>query len=328
MYVGGEGNIYERTDDSTLGVDILYGQTQPPSQYVGPPPIVRRLHTPAGLKYGSYGMLLGMITSILSIITMIPLAASPDMADWTAPTVAFIVGMACLVSILLLVMIVFWILLLYEMHAGRREFGPQHASKVSTGIILIVLGIVLMIIAFIAIIAVTFAGIDPYAGTTDMDAGQFRNSMIVAMAFTIGSGVAINLALVYFAREIIEPEKVNLLWAAFALAITAPIVSSLITIASIPTSGVIDVMEVDTIAPWADVAQIFALAGTALFFIAYRAARQRILDGRLQPVFVQQPMQPPPQYPQQPPAWGQPPPAQSEEPPSWEELEPVDKPEE
>jgi hypothetical protein len=213
------------------------------------------------------------------------------------------------------------------MHVGRREFGPRHASRVSAGIILIVLGIVLMIIGVIATVAAAFVGLDPYGGTTEIDAAQFRTSMAVGLVFTIASAVAINLALVYFAREIIEPEKMNLLWAACALAIAAPIISSLITISSIPTSGVIDMAEVDTIAPWADVAEIFSLVGTALFFIAYRAARQRILDGRIRPVLVQ-PMQPPPQYPQQPPAWGQPPPAPSEEPPKWEELEPVDEPRE
>lgn len=325
--MGVEGNIYEPTDDSSFGVDILYGQTQPPSQYMVPPPMVRRLHTPAGLKYGSYGMLLGIIVSILSLITVVPLAASPDMTDVSGGTVAFIVGMACLIGVLGLVAFVFWILLVYEMHVGRQEFGPRHASRVSAGIILIVLGIVLMIVGVIATVAAAFVGFDPYEGTTDLDAAQFRTSMAVGLVFTIASTVAINLALVFFAREIIEPEKVNLLWAAFALAIVAPIISSLITISSIPASGVIDAAEVDTIAPWANVAEIFSLVGTALFFIAYRAARQRILDGRLQPVFVQ-PMQPPPQYPQQPPAWGQPPPPQSEEPPKWEDLEPVDEPQE
>ncbi len=289
--------------------------------------MVRRLHTPAGLKYGSYGMLLGIIVSILSLITVVPLAASPDMTDMSLPTVAFIAGMGCLVLILALVMVIFWILLLYEMHVGRREFGPRHTSRVSAGIILIILGIVLMIIGLIAIFAAALTGFDPSGGMTDIDAAQFRTSMAIGLVFTIASAVAINLALVYFAREIIEPEKMNLLWAAFALAVVAPIISSLITITSIPTSGVIDMAEVDTIAPWANVAEIFSLIGTALFFVAYRAARQRILDGRLQPVFVQ-PMQPPPQYPQQPPAWGQPPPPQSEEPPSWEDLKPVDKPEE
>jgi len=289
--------------------------------------MVRRLHTPAGLKYGSYGMLLGIITSILSLITMIPLMASPDLTDMSVATAAFMMGMGCLIGILVLVMIIFWILLLYEMHVGRREFGPRHASRVSAGIILIVLGIVLMIVGFIAIFAAAFVGFDPSGGTTDIDAAQFRTSMIIALVFTIASAVAINLALVYFAREIIEPEKMRLLWAAFAIAIAAPIISSLITMASIPTSGVIDMAEVETIAPWANVAEIFSLIGTALFFVAYRAARQRILDGRIQPVFAQ-PMQPPPQYPQQPPAWGQPPPPQSEEPPKWEELEPVDEPKE
>jgi len=289
--------------------------------------MVRRLHTPAGLKYGSYGMLLGIITSILSLITMIPLMASPDLTDMSVATAAFMMGMGCLIGILVLVMIIFWILLLYEMHVGRREFGPRHASRVSAGIILIVLGIVLMIVGFIAIFAAAFVGFDPSGGTTDIDAAQFRTSMIIALVFTIASAVAINLALVYFAREIIEPEKMRLLWAAFAIAIAAPIISSLITMASIPTSGVIDMAEVETIAPWANVAEIFSLIGTALFFVAYRAARQRILDGRIQPVFAQ-PMQPPPQYPQQPPAWGQPPPTPSEEPPKWEELEPVDEPKE
>ena len=289
--------------------------------------MVRRLHTPAGLKYGSYGMLLGIITSILSLITMIPLMASPDLTDMSVATAAFMMGMGCLIGILVLVMIILWILLLYEMHVGRREFGPRHASRVSAGIILIVLGIVLMIVGFIAIFAAAFVGFDPSGGVTDIDAAQFRTSMIIALVFTIASAVAINLALVYFAREIIEPEKMNLLWAAFAIAIVAPIISSLITIASIPASGVIDATETNTIAPWANVAEIFGLVGTALFFVAYRAARQRILDGRIQPVFAQ-PMQPPPQYPPQPPAWGQPPPPQSEEPPKWEELEPVDEPRE
>lgn len=289
--------------------------------------MVRKLHTPAGLKYGSYGMLLEIIVSILALITIIPLATSPDLTDMSGGTVVFIMGMACLIGILGLVAFVFWILLLYEMHVGRREFGPQHTSRVSTGIILIVLGIVLMVVGFIAVFAATFVGFDPTGGTTDVDAAQFRTSMTVALVFTIASAVAINLALVYFAREIIEPEKTNLLWAAFAVAIIAPVVSSLITIASLPTSGVIDATEVDTLAPWANVAEIFGLIGTALFFVAYRAARQRILDGRIQPVLVQ-PMQPPPQYPQQPPAWGQPPPAPSEEPPKWEELEPVDEPKE
>lgn len=289
--------------------------------------MVRRLHTPAGLKYGSYGLMLGIIISILGLITVVPLMASPDLTDASGATFAFIMGMGCLIGLLGLVAFVFWILLLYEMHVGRQEFGPRHASRVSAGIILIILGIVLMIIGVIATIAASFIGFDPYGGVTDIDAAQFRTGMAVGLVFTIASGVAINLALVYFAREIIEPEKTNLLWAAFAIAIAAPIISSLITIASIPASGVIDATETSTIAPWANVAEIFSLIGTALFFVAYRAARQRILDGMIQPVFAQ-PMQPPPQYPQPPPVWGQPPPPQSEEPPKWEELEPVDEPRE
>jgi hypothetical protein len=127
--------------------------------------------------------------------------------------------------------------------------------------------------------------------------------------------------------EIIDVEKRNFLWMALAATIIAPVISSIITIASLPTSGTIDSTEVDTLAPWANVAEIFGLIGTALFFISYRAARQRILDGRILPVGL--PPAPPPQYPQQPPAWGQQaPPTSVEEPPKWDELEPAEKPEE
>ena len=293
--------------------------------------MMKKLHTPAGLKYGSYGMMLEIVVSILALITLVPLATLLYTTDLSPATAGFILGMACLISIIGVVAFIFWLLLLYEMYVGKREFGPKHASRVSAGIILIILGIVLMIIGIIVAVAAMFsAGTfvpDGNGGTFDIDAAHYRTSAIIGMVFTIASAVAVNLALVYFALEIIEGEKRNILWVAFALAIVAPVVSSLITIASLPTSGTLDSSEINTIAPFANVAEIFGLIGTALFFIAYRAARQRILDGKIQPVLAQPVQPPPPMAP--PPTWGQePPPATVEEPPKWEELEPVDEPKE
>jgi magnesium-transporting ATPase (P-type) len=292
--------------------------------------MVRRLHTPAGLKYGSYGMLLEIIVAILAIIMLIPLVSISDPADISPGTLALIGGMACLIGILGVVAIIFWILLLYEMHVGKREFGPKHTSRVSLGIILVIMGIVLIVIAIIVTFAAVLAGIEITGDTYEIDAAQYRFAAAISAVFSIASAIALNLALVYFALEIIDVEKRNFLWMALAATIIAPIVSAIITIAGLPTSGTIESTEVDALAPWANVAEIFGLIGTALFFVSYRAARQRILDGRILPVGLQ-PV-PPPQYPPQyppPQAWGQqPPPATSEEPPKWDELEPVEEPEE
>lgn len=289
--------------------------------------MTRKLHTPAGLKYGSYGMMLGIVVSILALITLAPLATLSDPTDLSPATLGFVLGMACLISIIGLVAFIFWLLLLYEMHVGKQEFGPKHASRVSAGIILIILGIVLTIVGVVVVVATTFsAGTlvpDGNGGSFDIDAAQYRTSTIIGMVFTIASAVAINLALVYFALEIIEGEKRNLLWAAFALAIVTPVISSIMTIAALPTSGTVDSTEMSTIAPYSNVAQIFSLIGTALFLVAYRSARQRILDGKIQPVLAQPVQPPPPTAP--PPAWGQPP-TTLEEPPKWDELEPADEP--
>lgn len=324
---GREGNIYERKDDSPLGVDILYGQTQPPAQYMGPPPMARKLHTPAGLKYGSYLIVLLILVDVLSLFM------SVSTATGGAQSSAFF-ALCCSIGIILIVLFILFLLFLYEMHRGKREFGKKHESRASTALILIILSIILSVVSIVVLfigiasaIMVTPDGTDP---TIEIDAAGFRNQIIIFFVFLLATTIAMSLALVYYALELTEPGKRWVLWTGFGLQIFPPVLSMILVAASLPGSGVLDLEEVEqldmsTAISYATYA--VSLLGMILFFVAYRAARQRILDGRIQPVFAQ-PIQPPPQYPQQPPAWGQPPPAPSEEPPKWEELEPVDEPRE
>jgi len=183
-----------------------------------------------------------------------------------------------------------------------------------------ILWIVLFVLSFLVIVSASLAAYDPTAtdpSQIEMDAGEYRNLTLVSSILTIASTIAWCLALVFFALELIPPEKKMLLWGGMGLRVAASIIVVAILMAVLPTSGTVNLNEADVQTGYADATAIIDLIGVALFFVAYRAAREGILTGKVMPVGMP-PAQPPPSGP--PPQWGQQwPPSQPEEPPKWEE---------
>ncbi|MCK4366740.1 MAG: hypothetical protein KAW84_02195 [Thermoplasmata archaeon] len=289
--------------------------------------MARKLHTPAGLKYGSYLIVLLILADVLFLFMSVPTATAGAQSS-------VVLTLCCFIGIILVVLFIFFLLFLYEMHRGKREFGKKHESKASTALILIILSIILFVVSFVVLIIgmasaimLTPDGTDP---TIEIDAAGFRNQIIIFFAFLLATTITMSLALVYYPLELTEQGKRWMLWTGFGLQIFPPVLSMILVVASLPGSGVLDLDEVEQLDMNTAISYatyVVSLLGMILFFIAYRAARQRILDGKIQPVLAQPVQPPPPMAP--PPTWGQePPPATVEEPPKWEELEPVDEPKE
>lgn len=302
-------------------MDSLYADTRPPSDHPVPPPITRRLHTPAGLKYASYGLLLFLIMALLGFIAFMPLAGVADPTTLDPSALAVVVGLGCIVLVIFLVAIIFFLLALYELYVGKMEFGPKHASRVSAGLILVILWIVLLALSFFVSMFAALSAIEPGVDPSEieMDAAEFRNMTITASLLSIAYTIAISLATVLFVLELIGAQKKALLWGGFGLRIAASVIAIVILMVVLPTSGTINLNETDMQTGYSNATSIIDLIGLALFFVAYRAARERILTGKILPVGTQQVPPPPPRGPQ--PQWGEPAPP-SEAPPEWEEVSP------
>ncbi|MFQ5910795.1 MAG: hypothetical protein ACE5IJ_08785 [Thermoplasmata archaeon] len=289
-----------------------------------PPPVTRRLHTPAGLKYGSYAMLLGIISSIVAFLMLLSLT-SIDFDTITQENVLQVLAgplaLICIAGILVLVVIIFYLLLLYEMYVGRYEFGEKHATRVSAAIILIIFGVIFTIVTgfFGGGIGTEYTG---GPDTFTIDAADFRNELAISSGLGIVGSVAVTLGLVLFALELIGKEKIYLLWVAFGLTVLASVLGTLATLIMLPSEGTLELQDVLRWSAYAGAFSAFSIFGTIVMLLAYRMTRARILSGEVLPIEV-----PPPTVP--PPAWGQElPPATVEEPPKWDELEPAKEPEE
>ncbi|MFQ6128346.1 MAG: hypothetical protein ACE5QW_05545 [Thermoplasmata archaeon] len=283
----------------------MYAETRPPSEQVQLPPAVRRLHTPAGLKYGSYAMMLSIVSSIITFIALFPLLRSIDFESITSENFFQVLGgllaLLCILGILGLVVVIFYILLLYEMYVGRNEFGEKHATRVPAALILIILGVIF------SIVVPGMAGFGAgYTSGTEAeyttDAAEFRNQVAISSGFGLVGTAAITLGLVFFPLELIAREKRYLLWLAFTLTILASVMGFLMTIILLPSEGTLELQDVLTRSTYSSIFSAFSIFGTVVMFLAYRVTRARILEGEILPVRVPVAQPPPPSAP--PPGWG------------------------
>jgi hypothetical protein len=287
--------------------------------------VTRKLHTPAGLKYGSYAMILSIITGIVAVLLLL-LITGIDFETVTEGNVlqvlAGALALICVLGILALIGIIFYILLLYEMYVGREEFGAKHAGRVTAGVILIIFAVIFTIITSFIGGGLGLGG-DP--SVTTVQAADLRNELVISSGLGIVSAVAQTLGLVFFAIELIGDNKRFLLWAAFGLTVAASFIGIIVALVWLPSEGTLELQDVLKWSSYTTAASAFSVLGTIVMLVAYRMTRARILSGEIMP--VPPPMQPP-MYPPQA-AWGQqPPPTTVEEPPTWEELEPAEEPEE
>lgn len=294
------------TENLSWGEDDLYAETRPPTTQVTPPPVVRRLHTPAGLKWGSILILLVLIIDVIMLAVSLP-------AESAVPSAGAAYAICCSVGIILIVILIFFILFLYEMYAGRSEFGKKHQTKVTAGLILVLLAIILIVVAVVVlIVGAASAVIIPEGGDpadAQIDAAQFRNAMIIFFGIVIAGTVAFALGIVFFAYEISASDKRYLLWGAFLLYIIPSIISSSVVASSLPGSGTIDAedYDVDVSPAYSYLSNVLGVVAMVLFLLAYLTARKRILSGEILP--VDQPLVQPPFPPTGPPQqWGGAPP--------------------
>lgn len=277
---------------------------------------MRRLHTPAGLKYGSYAFLLSIISSVLAMLSVVFLLT----IDYTTITpstalqaLAGTLTLICIAGVLALVVLIFYLLLLYEMYVGRHEFGEKHASRASQALILIILGVVISFA--LGTLSSAISGLaTPSDPSATLDAGNFRNDLLLQSGLGLVGTIVINLGLVLFPLEIIGREKRGLLWLGFGLIVASSFLSIILTYALIPGEGLLEIQDILTFSAYSSLFGSFSIFGVAVLFFAYRAARTRILNGEILPVGMA-PAPPPPMYgppqappPAQPPQWGEPPP--------------------
>jgi len=164
------------TENLSRGEDDLYAETRPPTTQVAPFPVMRRLHTPAGLKWGSILIILVLIIDVISLAV--------SLAGGSAvPSAGAAFAICCSIGIILIMILIFFILFLYEMYTGRNEFGKKHATKVTAGLLLILLSIILIVVAVVVlIVGAASAVVIPEGGDPNeaqIDAAQFRNMMMI-----------------------------------------------------------------------------------------------------------------------------------------------------
>lgn len=294
------------TENLSRGEGDLYAETRPPTTQVAPLPVMRTLHTPAGLKWGSILIILVLIIDVILLAISLPGASA-------VPSAGAAYAICCSIGIVLIVILIFFILFLYEMFAGRNEFGKKHATKVTAGLILVLLAIILVVVSIVVLIVGAMSAVvipeDGDPSEAQIDAAQFKNQMIIFFVILLVGIIAFTLGIIFFAYEISASDKRYLLWGGFFLYIIPPIVAFSVIVSNLPASGIIDAdaYQIDVDPAYSYVSNILGLIAMLLFLFAYLMARKRILSGELLPVEAPpvQPPFPPTAPPQQ---WGGAPP--------------------
>jgi hypothetical protein len=261
--------------------------------YQPPPPYYKRsLDTEKGLRHINWGIIIYLIATLLILIAVIimlvfiqSLIGTTDPSDVGAIIGPIIgaVGLICGGGVLFLVALILWLLGLYEMYAGRAEFGEMHASRVYRAVIFIVLYIVFMVVS--QIVGMALIGFSFDVNPADY-LESLRISAIVLAVLGIVSTIILGLAFVFLIVELCNEKFKRILWAAFYVFILVTIVGNVISIVplyAVDVSG-LTTEEVSQLSNLGSLALGLSFIPFILFFVCFRHAHDRVKGGDIQPV--------------------------------------------
>jgi hypothetical protein len=262
--------------------------------------IPMEVKTEKGVKYFSYGFIFYIIALVILLVVLISVLGSissmvsdPDNVDESDAlgALAGLIAGICLGIFIIIVALALFLMGLINIHAGNKEFGPQHEKTSNKGAMFIFIGII-----------VNFIG---------AAVGGIGSSIVgVVVAIFLGMG------LLYLIYEIADEKTKNLLWIAMIIYVIVAIIMAVVMIwiytsydfaqDEIEQGSEVDEAQLDSAMGMATIAlgvSSLGLIPMAIFFWAYWKTYLRIKNREIQPVPTYPAVPPPPPYP---PAYGPP----------------------
>lgn len=263
---------------------------QEPPSGIGYPPSREffrgELETEKGLKHLSWGigfyiiaMLLIVVGALLALNIAISGIETPSSEQ--ASELVGIGGMICGGMFLIFLVIVLWLLGLYEMNLGKREFGPEHSSRVKNGIVLILAYIVLMVVNVILQLE---QGPNPLTDSSGY-ISFLRAQFVISGVFSMASTIALSLAIVNLVHELCTERYKRILWAAFSVSIVISALGLVLGLALLYGTD-LGGMSIENLLQFANLAMLtlgLAFIPFILFFFCYRHAYNRVSDWEIKP---------------------------------------------
>jgi len=268
--------------------------SEPPAYGYQPPvPYYKRtLETEKGVKHIHWGIIIYVLAMILSLVSIILtymfieeilVETTPGEIPENMGLILGIASVACGFLLLLLIAVVLWLLGLYEMHKGKNEFGPEHSTKVTRGVILVTIYIILfvssMILSFVLALDIS-ANMD-----FDVYLERLRILALISAPMNVIMSIVLGLAVVNLVYELCDEKFRRILWFAFFFLVALALVGAIITLTTFygefPSEDIYELGRLDALT---GVAMGLEVIPFVLFLLCYRHAHIRVKDGGIQPV--------------------------------------------
>lgn len=256
---------------------------QTPYPTTGPPQpwgyYRRDLKTESGLKHLNWGITAYILAAVLSFLVSViavymVLSTDPATLGEALGALAGLVALTCGALILLIFTLIIWLVGLYEMHAGKDEFGPEHSKSVSRAVLLIVLYIVILVLAFIVGFIIGFSSATQQGITVE----AARTVLLISTVLGVVSAIVLGLAIVYLILELCDEKYKKILWVGLVVVVITTALGATLTLMTQyedPLSAAAGDYS-SVISGWDFIAFI-------LFLLCYRHVYSRVKEGRIQP---------------------------------------------
>lgn len=244
------------------------------------------LETEKGVKHLSWGIgvyILAMLLILVGVILALNVVISALDGPPDPQAVPGLIGLCGLLGggvVLIFMAIILWLLGLYEMNQGKKEFGPEHMARVKSGVILVLSYIILSVISIILQLE---TGPDP---RVDMPGyiSFLRSQSTITGAIGLASTFVLSLAIVYLVLELCNERYRRILWGSFVLSMAVSIMGTALTFFFL--YGDLSAMTVDEILQLASLAMLAAglsFIPFILFYFCYRHAFIRVSNWEIKP---------------------------------------------
>jgi MFS family permease len=278
-----------------------------PPMYGPPPSFFPARNTQEGVKFMSYYILLGIITSLVGFSLVLAMFTNP---------ITYI-ALSCTVSSVLMVlegiMLVLVLISLWKFWEGKQEFGPAHEQNVKRALTMIIVIVVLYVASIIL-----SAGLGVFMVMSGNSNG-LRSMVLASSAIGIVIAILWGLTEISLVKFFMTPEEKTRANLALALVVIGGVVSFAIAfyLISVAYSSLYSMTSGST--PLTTyIGGIFTMLGNLLFYMLYKNIFARFITGQITappppmmgvpPMPGMAPMYGPQPYPGVPPGYGPPPP--------------------
>jgi hypothetical protein len=239
----------------------------------------RSLDTEKGLKHFIWGIVVYILGTLL--VFFAGLITGALLRGAAVRTYICAVGMICMGGVLLLVAYILWLLGIYEMYTGRKEYGRTHALNVHRAVILAVLFANLLVSIEILSFATLGVGSneDP-----QMLLENLRTSAVALGILDVVRSIVVGLGFTLLIVELCDENFKRVLWTAFLVIVIATVTGIVISIASLDAvdPSVLDSEELSQLSYLSSLALGLTFIPFILYLICYRHAYNRVRNRELQ----------------------------------------------